>query len=253
MKISAWAHEWMHMLFSFILISSYVYILLFISPSVSLPYNSCRPEKTQVLTLSPTSESGAVFLGLLVDGGPNGPRSQWIKVVWLIWDPFTVLLLCHTLATCFEELTHLKRPWCWETLRAGGEGDNRGWDDWMASPTQWIWVCVGSRCWWWIARPGVLQFMGLQRVGYDWATELNWTELMKRCRKPCPKVAECHPNSWGLEPADSFLVLRMGKFLGAVQLPRDAQNQNLSYGSKFNISFCSSHWRSAETEGEVGT
>ena len=183
------SYEWMHMLFSFILISSYVYILLFISPSVGLPYNSCRPEKTQVLTLSPTSESGAVFLGLLVDRGPNGPRSQWIKVVWLIWDPFTVLLLCHTLATCFEELTHLKRPWCWERLRAGGEGDNRGWDDWMASLTQWTWVCVGSRCWWWIARPGVLQFMGLQRVRYNWTTELNWTELRKRCRKPCPKVA----------------------------------------------------------------
>ena len=82
------------------------------------------------------------------------------------------------LATWCEELTHLKRPWCWERLRAGGEGDNRGWDGWMVSPTQWTWVWVNSRSWWWTGRPGVLQFMGLQRVGHDWATELNWTILM---------------------------------------------------------------------------
>ena len=81
-----------------------------------------------------------------------------------------------TLATWCKELTHLKRPWCWERLKAGGEGDNEGWDGWMASPTQWTLVCVGSRSWWWTGRPGVLQFMGSQRVGHDWATELNWTE-----------------------------------------------------------------------------
>ena len=52
-----------------------------------------------------------------------------------------------------------------------------GWDGWMASPTQWTWVWVNSGSWWWTGRPGVLQFMGLQRVGHDWATELNWTEL----------------------------------------------------------------------------
>ena len=72
-------------------------------------------------------------------------------------------------------LTHWKRPWCWERLRAGGEGDNRGWDGWMASPTRWTWVWVDSRSWWWTGRPGMLQFMGLPRVGDDWATELNWT------------------------------------------------------------------------------
>ena len=59
--------------------------------------------------------------------------------------------------------------------RAGGEGDDRGWDGWMASPTQWTWVWVTSRRWWWTGRPGVLQFMESQRVGHDWATELNWT------------------------------------------------------------------------------
>ena len=80
------------------------------------------------------------------------------------------------LATWCAELTHLKRLWCWERLKAGGKGDDRGWDGWMASPTQWIWVWESSRSWWWTGRPGVLQFMGLQRVGQDWATELNWTE-----------------------------------------------------------------------------
>ena len=67
----------------------------------------------------------------------------------------------------------MKRPWCWERLGAG-EGDGRGWDGWMASPTRWTWVWVNSGSWWWTGRPGVLQFMGLQRVGRDWATELNW-------------------------------------------------------------------------------
>ena len=83
----------------------------------------------------------------------------------------------NTLTTWCEELTHLKRPWCWERLRAGGEGDNRGWDGWMALLTQWTWVWVNSRSWWWAGKPGVLRFMGLQRVGHDWATELNWLNM----------------------------------------------------------------------------
>ena len=78
------------------------------------------------------------------------------------------------LATWCKQLTHLKRSWCWERLKAGGEGDYRGWEGWMASPTQWIWVWVNSRSWWWTGRPGVLQSMGSQRVRHDWMTELNW-------------------------------------------------------------------------------
>ena len=77
------------------------------------------------------------------------------------------------LATWCEELTHLKRPWCWERLRAGREGDDRGWDRWMASQTRWTWVWVNSGNWWWTGRPGVLQFLGSQRFGHDWVTELN--------------------------------------------------------------------------------
>ena len=75
-----------------------------------------------------------------------------------------------------DELTPWKRPWCWERLKAEGEGNSRGWDGWMASPIQWTWVWVGSRSWWWTGKPGVLQPIGLQRVGRDWVTELNWSE-----------------------------------------------------------------------------
>ena len=80
------------------------------------------------------------------------------------------------LATSCKELTHWKRLWGWEGFGAGREGDDRGWDGWMASPTRWMWVWVNSGSWWWTGKPGVLRFMGSQRVGHDWATELNWTE-----------------------------------------------------------------------------
>ena len=74
-----------------------------------------------------------------------------------------------------DELNHLKRPWCWERLKVGGEGGNRGWDGWMASPTQWTWVWVNSCSWWWTGKRGVLQFMGCKESNMtEW---LNWTEL----------------------------------------------------------------------------
>ena len=76
----------------------------------------------------------------------------------------------------FLLLNLINRPWFWERLRAGGEGDDRGWGGWMASLTRWTWVWVDSRSWWWTGRPGVLRFMGLQRVRHDW-TELNWIAL----------------------------------------------------------------------------
>ena len=74
------------------------------------------------------------------------------------------------LATWCEELFHWKRPWCWERLKAGGEGDDRGWNGWMASPTQWtrVWLSSGR---WWTGRPGMLQSMGSQGVRHDWVTE----------------------------------------------------------------------------------
>ena len=77
----------------------------------------------------------------------------------------------NTLATWCKELTHWKKPWCWERLRAGEEGDDRGWDGWMASLTQWIWVWANSSRWWRTGKLGVLQFWGSRRVGHDWVTE----------------------------------------------------------------------------------
>ena len=113
-------------------------------------------------------------LGL--QGDPTRPfwRRSALGVLWKEW--------CwswnsNTLATSCEELTHWKRLWCWEGLGTGGEGDDRGWDGWMASLTQRTWAWVNSESWWWTGRPGMLRFMGSQRVGHDWATELNWTEL----------------------------------------------------------------------------
>ena len=83
-----------------------------------------------------------------------------------------------TLATSCEVLTHWKRLWCWEGLGTGGEGDDRGWDGWTTSPTWCTWVWVNSGSWWWTGRPGMLRFMGSQRVRHNRATELNWTDRL---------------------------------------------------------------------------
>ena len=84
--------------------------------------------------------------------------------------------LPYDLATSCEESTHWKRLWCWEGLGAGGEGDDREWDGWMASPTRWAWAWVNSGSWWWTGRPGVLCFMGLKESDMtDW-TEVNYTD-----------------------------------------------------------------------------
>ena len=93
-----------------------------------------------------------------------------------------------TLVTWCEELTHLKRPWCWERLKVGGEGDDRGWDCWMSSLNQWTWACVSSRSWWWTGRPGVLQSMGSQRVEHDWVTELNWSKEHEQSIFKIPEI-----------------------------------------------------------------
>ena len=71
-------------------------------------------------------------------------------------------------------------PWCWERLKTGGEVDDRGWDSWLASLTQWTWVWASSRCWWWTGNPGMLRSMGSQRVGDNLVTELKWTSLCRQ-------------------------------------------------------------------------
>ena len=83
------------------------------------------------------------------------------------------LKLQYFLATWCEELTHWKRPWCWE-LRAGGEGDDRGWDGWMATPTQWTWVWVNSGSWWWTREAWRAAVHGVTK---SWTRLTDWTEL----------------------------------------------------------------------------
>ena len=103
---------------------------------------------------------------------PKGDQS-WVFIGRTNVEAETLILWC-------KELTHLKRPWCWERWGAGREGDNKEWDGWMSSLTQWTWIWVNSRSWWWIGRPAMLQFMGSQRVGHDWATDLTWPTFMWR-------------------------------------------------------------------------
>ena len=99
----------------------------------------------------------------------------------ILWKDWCWSWNSNTLATSCKELIHWKRLWCWEGLGAGGEGDDRGWDGWMASLTRCTWVWVNSGSWWWTGRPGMLQFMGSQRVGHDWVTELNWILFRSIC------------------------------------------------------------------------
>ena len=115
-------------------------------------------------------------------GDPTSPflRKSVLNIHWKEW---CWSWNCNTLATWCKELTHLKRPSCWERLKAGGEGDDRGWDSWMASPTQWTWVWVNSGSWWWTGRPDMLHSMGSQRVRHDWVTELNWQVTSYRSSK----------------------------------------------------------------------
>ena len=92
----------------------------------------------------------------------------------VLWKDWCWSWNSSTWATWCEELTHWKRPWCWEGLEAGEEGDNRRWDGWMVSLTRWMWVWVNSGSWWWTGRPGVLRFMGPQS-----RTRLSdWSDLM---------------------------------------------------------------------------
>ena len=101
---------------------------------------------------------------------PTGNQYEYAleRLCWS-WNP-------NTLATWLEELTHLKRPWCLERLKARGVGDDRGWDGWMTLLTQWTWVWVNSGSRWWTGRPGMLQSMGSERIGHNWATELNYSK-----------------------------------------------------------------------------
>ena len=105
----------------------------------------------------------------------------------------------NSLATWCEELSHWIRPWCWERFKAGGEGDDRGWDIWTASPSQWTWVWASSRSSQWTRKPGVLQYMGSHRVRHF--EQLNWTELSMW---QCLCLAGSKIRRWTFAPSESF-------------------------------------------------
>ena len=145
---------------------------------------------------------------LRLQGDPTS--SSWRKSVLNIhWKDWCWSWNSNTLATWWEELTHWKRPWCWERLKMGGEGDDRGWDGWMASPTRWTWVWVNFGSWCWTGKPGMLQSTGSQIVGHDWVTELNWCPMTCGILVPQPGVKPAPP---ALEAQSGYTGLP-GKFL----------------------------------------
>ena len=94
-----------------------------------------------------------------------------------IWQSqYNIVKLKNKIKICLKKK---KRLICWERLKAGGERDNKEWDGWMASPTQWTWVWASSRRWWWTGKPDMLQSMELQRFGYNWPTALKATKKEK--------------------------------------------------------------------------
>ena len=103
---------------------------------------------------------------------PVHPKGK--LVLNIHWEDWCWSWNSNTLAHWCEELTHWKRPWCWERLKVGEEGDNRGWDGWMAPLTRWTWVWASSGSWWWTGRPGMLQSVGLQSQTHM----SDWTELI---------------------------------------------------------------------------
>ena len=109
-----------------------------------------------------------------------------------------------------------------ERLKAGEEGDSRGWDGWMASPTQWTWVWVNSRSWWWTGRPGMLQSMGSQRVRHDWVIELNWCLQQKFCIAKIDIFTKDSAQFNSLLGISQTLVLRLPQALENCPLPRGA-------------------------------
>ena len=125
-------------------------------------------------------EDSLESLGL--QGHPTSP-SYRKTVLNIHWKGWCWSWNSNTLVTWCEGLTHWKRPWSWERLKAGGEGDDRGWGGWIASPTQWTRVWVNSGSWWWTGKPGMLPSMGSQSRTQlsDW-TVLNWTWSMRPIR-----------------------------------------------------------------------
>ena len=137
---------------------------------INIKYIQILKGKNKVVLLSICGVGEDSWESLGLQGDPTSPfwRRSVLNIHWKDW--------CwswnsNTLATCCEEPTHWKRPWCWERLRAGREGADRGWDGWTASLTQWTWIWANSGRQWRTEKPGVLQFMGLQKVRHSLAFE----------------------------------------------------------------------------------
>ena len=150
-------------------------------------------------------------LGL--QGDPTRP-SQRKSVLNIHWNDWYWSWNSNTLATWWGELTHLKRLWCWERLNARLEGDNRGWDGWMASLTQWTWVWVNSWSWWWIGRLGVLSMVPMGSLSKSWDTTewLNWTnhELF---------IYNLLPTAHRRELQECKFIVSLFRLLGISRLP----------------------------------
>ena len=183
------------------------------------------------------------------------PGVRWKDWCWT-WNS-------NTLATWCEELTHLKKSWCWERLRARGEGDQRGWNGWMASLTQWTWVWVDSGSWWWTGRPGMLQFMRSQTVGHDWATELNWNCLYSfiLVSVPPPRLLVCGElrSEWGLIPGPRVLTQHTQFCKGPTELRILCQKCPLRMSSlehytcgPDSVTFCAKRFSQQRLKGWVG-
>ena len=141
----------------------------------SLTWRKLSAKKLMLLNCG-VGEHSWESLGL--QGDPTSPSSMR-SVSGVHWKDWCWSGNSNTLATSCKELTHWKSPWCCEGLGAGGKGDDRGWDGWMVSLTRWTWVWVNSGSWWCTGRPGVLRFLGSQRVRHDWVTEL--TDWVIKC------------------------------------------------------------------------
>ena len=139
----------------------------------------------------------------------------------------------------YTEISCISIYWCWEGLGAGREGNDIGWDGWMASPTQWPWVWVNSGSWWWTGRPGVLRFMGLQSVGHDWETELNWTDCC------WINVVIGERRAWGF-PFCHLADVPENNLINSRLFTYDGESILIRY---FNFSFVTFIYQRLETQG----
>ena len=155
----------------------------------------------------------------LVQQRDQTSQSERKSVLNIHWKDRCWSWSSNPLATWCKELTHWKRPWCWERLRARGKGDDRGWDGWMASLTQWTWVWANSGRQWRAGKPGVLQFMGLQRVGHDWLKNNS-----KKNLRSSKYLKQSKNKSW--QETDHFIVaVQSPSFVQLLLTPWTAAHQ----------------------------